>query len=315
MFINSALPIRERGVGIIDVIRKTGLSIASVLTLLALPASASSWQAAQSGAVAVLPSPEKAAGIAGATLFCEQQKWSFLVQLQPESQVPEAATPGVLTAGRARFTIEGQPKDGQLLVPLGADMLEPIKTAARMSLAIGDSEESLKAEFSLAASAAVIDAIAPLCSPVDMSAYQRIELGETAGVIEQARGLLADEARLFTEAVGQDPGFSAGEVNLANDRALLFVSLCGSTRYYGQSGCSMFGFARLAADESWRLVYDTEGVQLFLDDRDANAVFPDLLTLPLVGAVKPSRWVWTGATYEPERQATAEADRVEVKAK
>lgn len=286
--------------------KQAGLPIAFALALFtAHPALSSSWQEAGSGAVAILPSPEKASGIAGASLFCTEQRWSFLFRLEPGAMTSDTTMPGMLTAGGARFAVEGLPKNGQLVVPLTMNMLEPIKASTRMTFEIGHKDTALKAEFALTASRAAINAIAPRCSAVDMSVYERIVPTETDPVVAEARLLLAGEAKLFNEAVGYDPNVAAQKLELADGKTLLIASLCGSTFYYGESGCSIFGFVRRDPVENWHLAYDTEGVQLYFDSKARND-FPDLLTLPMTGAAEPSRWVWTGSAYEIRDEMMAE---------
>lgn len=292
--------------------KQLGFSITLAFALLAAsPAWSSSWQEAGSGAVAILPAPEKASGITGASLFCAEQRWSFLLRLEPGSLASDTNMPGMLTTGGTRFPVEGLPENGQLVVPLAPDMLEPIKASMRMKVEIGDKDQGVKAEFALAASRAVIDRITPRCSPVDMSAYERVALVETDLAVAEARVLLADEAMLFREATGLEPAYAASKLELADGKALLLASVCGSTRYYGESGCSIFGFVRLKPQDEWRLAYDTEGVQLYLDREADKDGFPTLLTLPMTGAAEPSRWAWTGKAYEIRDEIMAEGHRTD----
>lgn len=292
--------------------KQLGLPITFAFALLAAsPASASSWQEAGSGAVAILPPPEKAAGITGASLFCAEQSWSFLLRLEPGRLASDTNMSGVLTTGGTRFAVVGLPNNGQLVVPLAPDMLAPIKSFTRMKIEIGDKDRGVKAEFALAGSRAAIDRITPRCSPVDMSAYERVALMETDPAVAEARTQLADEAKLFREATGREPAYAASKLELADGKALLLASVCGSTRYYGESGCSIFGFVRLKPQDEWRLAYDTEGVQLYLDRKAEKDGFPALLTLPMTGAAEPSRWEWSGTTYEIRDDVVAEGHRID----
>lgn len=292
--------------------KQLGLPIIFAFVLLtAFPAWSSSWQEAGSGAVAILPAPEKAAGITGASLFCAEQRWSFLLRLEPGRLASDANMPGVLTTGGMRFAVDGLPDNGQLIVPLAPDMLGPIKAFTRMKIEIGDKDKDVKAEFALAGSRAAIDRITPRCSPVDMSAYERVALLETDPAVAEARALLADEAKLFRDATGLEPAYAASKLELADGKALLLASVCGSTRYYGESGCSIFGFVRLKPQDEWRLAYDTEGVQLYLDREADKDGFPTLLTLPMTGAAEPSRWAWTGKAYEIRDDIMAEGHRTD----
>lgn len=288
------------------------LPITLALALLsASPAWSSSWQEAGSGAVAILPGPEKASGISGASLFCAEQRWSFLFRVEPGRLGSSTNMPGELTTGGTRFAVEGLPKHDQLVVPLAPDMLGPIKASMRMKVAFGDRDNGLQAEFTLAGSRAVIDRVTPRCSPVDMSPYERITLSEMDAAAAEARTLLSDEAKLFRAATGQDAGFAARKLELADGKALLIASVCGSTSYYGESGCSLFGYVRTGPTGEWHLAYDTEGLQLFLDRNAEKDGFPALLTLPMTGPAEPSRWIWTGTAYEIRDEIMAEGDRTE----
>ena len=84
----------------------------------------------------------------------------------------------------------------------------------------------------------------------------------------------------------------------------MFASLCGSTSYYGPSGCTLRGYAAQGAAE-WREVYNTEGVQLYRDAADPQDGWPKLATLPVNGD-NASHWTWSGDAYalaDPVEQA------------
>lgn len=247
------------------------------------------------GSVAILPPPHRTSGITGASLFCTEQRWSFLVRLAPEHAGLDGKVPGEIRIGDFRLPVQASPARGQLAVPMPTEALEAIKAGAAMDLRFSG---GLKAEFALAASRVVIDTVAPRCSPVDMSPFERLDLSGTDVAVAEARPLLASEARLFREATGQDPSLAARKLDLADGKALLMASLCGSTSYYGESGCSLFGYARQGPHDDWRLAYDTEGVRLYLDVGNEKDGFPAIVTLPMTGPAQPSRWIWTGAAYE-----------------
>ena len=57
------------------------------------------------------------------------------------------------------------------------------------------------------------------------------------------------EAKLFRAAAGKPPVFASAMLPLNGGRKLMFASLCGSTSYYGPSGCTLSGFA---AEGDWK---------------------------------------------------------------
>lgn len=284
-------------------VKKSRLPAAPILAIALLAAAAPAWpsdrwEEAASGSVAILPAPEKADGISGGSLYCAEQRWSFL--FRPEAgAIPAGATmAGKVTIDGELFPVRAVEMNGLLTASVPFDILEQLKAAARMSVAIGDGEDVVSAVFPLRASRTVIDAVAARCSQVDMSAYPRFTLSETDPAAAQAEHLLAEEAGLFRAATGRRPAYAAGLLELADGKALLFASICGSTSYYGDSGCNMAGFARLGSGQDWRPVYNTEGVLLHIDPGAANDGFPGIVTLPVAGDAEPSHWVWTGAAYQ-----------------
>jgi len=285
---------------------------ATALILLgAAPAwSSDTWQEAARGAVAILPVPEKAAGITAGSLFCAEQRWSFLFYAEPGLIAAGSSMEGKVTVGGEAFAVEAVEENGLLNASVPFEILQPLRDASRMGVEIGAGETALSAVFPLRGSRAVIEAVAPRCSQVDMSAYQRVTLSETDPAVAVAEKLLAEEAKLFREATGIRPVYAAKTLELADGKALLFASICGSKNYYGDSGCSLSGFARTGAGAEWLLVYDTEGVLIHIDPEAANGGFPTIVTLPVVGGVEPSHWVWTGTAYEVREEVMAEQDHI-----
>lgn len=270
---------------------------------------ADQWQEAGSGAVALLPKPDSAKGISSATLYCIEQRWSFLFRVDGEPREAGGSLPTVMTIGDDRFQLEAVARKGALDVEVSFDALQPLRAAARMGVVIGEGSGRLQATFSLRGSRDTIDAIAPRCSQVDMSAYERVVLSPTDAAAPLAATLLGEEAQLFRAWAGTDAQLAAATVELAGGKALLFASLCGSTSYYGLSGCTVAGFARAAAGAEWALAYNTEGALIHLDRTAANGGFPNVVSLPMVGSTTPSHWVWTGAAYELREEVMAEQDQ------
>ena len=78
---------------------------------------------------------------------------------------------------------------------------------------------------------------------------------------------------------------------------MLFATVCGSSWYYGRTGCSLFGFLRSSATEEWKQVYNTEGLAIYVDPKASNGGWPNLVTLEPSGGYGPMHWKWNGAEY------------------
>jgi hypothetical protein len=282
--------------------RRLAACTAAFLLAGALPAPAGDrWQEAGSGAVAILPIPLKTAVIKGGSLFCDEQRWAFRLRVEAAARSSQEADV-VVAVDSAEFTAKASLSPGVATISVPFEMLEPLKAGNRLSFTI-DSE--LAAMFSLRGSRAVLEAVAPRCSAVDMSAYENVALSETDQSVGTAARLMAEEEALFREATGKEPVLAAASVKVAPHAELIFASLCGSDRYYGQSGCTLSGFVRQSAGEDWREVYNSEGVALYLDRKTSAGGWPDLVTLARDSGAEPSHWMWTGLAYEIREPAIA----------
>jgi hypothetical protein len=268
------------------------------------------WQEAAGGAVAILPAPSKATAIVGGSLSCAEQRWSFVLRTEPGSVPPGTTAPVRLVVGDAIFAADAREASGTIQFAVDRAILDPLRSGARLGFSMGEKGAIARAIFPLAGSRAVIDAIAPRCSPVDMTGYQRVALSETDPGVAAAAAMMKGEAKLFIAFAGKKPVFSAATLDLGGDRHLLFASLCGSTAYYGPSGCTLSGFAGEAAAGPWREVYNTEGLALYTDPAATKEGWPGLVTLPEGGDAK-TVWTWDGAGYSPN-DGTTQAARDDV---
>lgn len=299
---------------------------ASVLRLLpflalwpAIPAEASAlrWEPAANAAAIVLPVPAQVNGIVGASLHCRAGEWAFL--LRAEREAPAGAMGRITIDGDAiALSVKTGAAGIEAAVPRTVLDLLRDGTAMRISVGEGASQgESLSARFALAGSGAAIEAAAARCSPPEVTGFEAVALVPGGPAADQARLLLAEEIELFREAAKKEPALAAalvpagggsangGSANRGN--TLLFASLCGSARYYGESGCKLVGFAADAAG-AWRPVYESEGMHLFRDPRIAHEGWPDLLTLPLAGAAGQLRWTWQDGYQVQEDGAAIAGD-------
>jgi hypothetical protein len=274
------------------------LAVCTTVVLLAGTLSATAgdrWEEAGSGAVAILPVPLKANAITGGSLSCAEQRWSFRLRVEAAAPLPRQDPDTVVAIDGVDFPAKASLSPGVVTIAVPFEMLDLLKAGNRLSFAFDGARPAV---FSLKGSRAVLDAVAPRCSEVDMSAYESVALSETDQAIGTPAKLMAEEAALFREATSNQPILAAASVKVAPDAELVFASLCGSSRYYGQSGCTLSGFDRQGPGGDWREVYNSEGMALYLDPKTSADSWPDLVTLARGDGAEPSHWMWNGLAYE-----------------
>jgi hypothetical protein len=262
------------------------------------------WQEAALGAVAILPPPIRSGGVTGGSLACAEQRWGFRLRIETSASAAIRNEDASVDVDGVSFPVKAGPSPGAVTIAISFEMIELLKAGNRLSFRFGNAAPPTV--FSLRGSRTALDAVAPRCSRVDMSAYERVALSKTDEAAQAAAMLMADEATLFRQATGKQPVLAAATVGVAPDAVLLFASLCGSTSYYGQSGCTLSGFVRQGAAADWREVYNSEGMALYVDWKASAGRWPDLVTLPGSGDAEPSHWMWTGLVYEIREPAIAE---------
>jgi len=141
-----------------------------------------------------------------------------------------------------------------------------------------------------------------------MSAYTLVTLTPDSPAVEPAKKLLDEWADGYRAWSGKQPTYTATVLDVAPDKKLMFASICGSTKYFGASGCSLNGYASDNAGTDWRQVYETEGVLLHTDPKTSNGGWPNLVTLPAVNGTEASHWIWNGSEYELRELLAAEQD-------
>lgn len=262
-----------------------------------LALAADRWEPVAGEAAIALPDPLQAKGIAGASLRCAEQKWSLALTLAPDA----AARPGEMAAklfvGAQLFEANAQAENGGLSVPVAGLAIAPIKAGTRAKITIEGTEPALEAVFPLRGSKVAIEAAEPFCSKRDMSGYERIGLTPYSSYLLEAKELRKDEIGLFRQATSSEPIVSAAKSVMPDGRSLLFVELCGSSWYYGASGCNAAAFARLSDATEWTQVYDTEGAELYLDTNTLVDGWPNLIALPKKGGGDEVLWAWGGDGY------------------
>lgn len=277
------------------------LAVAS-LCLTVSPAMAQErWAAVEGEARAVLPAVRGSDAVTGGALSCEAQRWTLHLDLAgPHS-----------SAGAAVLAVDGRTfdlflsADGRSLVSaLPRDALEPLKDGIRMEVILpGDLGA---ANFPLRGSRVAITEAEERCTLRDMSAYTPITFTPYSSHANLARGLRAKDIEAFAASTASQPDLTVAMAELGAGRRLLFTRLCGSSWYYGVSGCNITGFATgpqvqdAAAGPEWRAVYDTESVHLHLDPKSLHDGWPDIVTLPARGGGAALVWRWDGDGYALE---------------
>ena len=273
-----------------------GVLLAASLGMSASALAADRWEEAGSGAVAILPVPVKATAITGGSLVCAEQRWSL--RLRTDGTASPGPVSAKLTVDEESFPVVAEQEPGIITVPIDYEMVDGMKSGASLVISLGSRQGAPAATFALRDSRKVLEAIAPRCSQVDMSAFEQVSLSETDPAVERARPLLAEETKLFRDATSATPKLAVAHLDRGAGREMLFATLCGSSWYYGRTGCSLFGYVRPTPADEWREAYNSEGMGLFIDPGTSNGGWPDLVTLEHNGGVEPIHWKWNGSQYE-----------------
>lgn len=271
-------------------------------TVASTPAAAQTsdrWLADGTEASATLPTPRGDERVQGATLACAEQRWTLEVAAEAE---PIPAGNPVMTVDGRDFDLDAGEGEGVAL-RIPRDAIGPLKDGLRMELfpngRPADGAEGIV--FSLRGSRVAITAAEERCTPRDMSAYQKVTFTPYSSYMNLARELRAGDIEAFARATASQPELDVAMVDLDEGRRLLFTRLCGSSWYYGLSGCNITGFAPgdtvSEGEPQWRPVYDTENVLLHLDMKATSGGWPDVVTLPGRGAAAGLVWRWNGRAY------------------
>ncbi len=278
-----------------------GLAIAgaglSALLGLAGPVSAAErWTVAPLGAIAYAPPPVAARGVEAVQLDCRQQRWTLLLRVAADTDTQALPDTGRLRIDRSDFELTRLSSERGVALKVPRELLDPLKSGGEMSVEVGEGLTVVQARLSLRGSRKAIEAVAPECSPRDMSAYEAITLEQTGEAVDTATKLLADEIARFRAAAGFAPQVQARRVDLDAQRALLVASLCGASSYFGDTGCNVTVHARAHAAADWREVFNGEGMALHWDRSAAVDGWPNLVALP-PGEDDEFVWFWDGGGY------------------
>ncbi|SFI51618.1 hypothetical protein [Aerobium aerolatum] len=284
-----------------------GAFLAATAAAVATPVFAQSgerWQPHQTEAQATVPTPRASGPVTGLTLSCAAQRWVLMFEMEGDTVLKEAT----LTVDRKPYRLapfEGMDRNALRLPRLA---LDPLKTAVRAELALDGEGETASTRFalSLRGSHRAITTLEERCTPRDMSAYDTVTLTPYSSYLELARSLREGDIAAFELATASKPQLTAAMAEFGAGRRVLFTRLCGSSWYFGRSGCNLTGFAFDASadrkpddtyETQWRVVYDTENARIHTDPKAGQDGWHDLVTLPVAGGGEGSVWRWNGKRY------------------
>lgn len=263
----------------------------------ALAQGADRWAAHTFEARTILPAAQGATKVTAAALSCEAQRWRLELTLA-DGTAP-ATGEAVVEVDQRAFEAKAEIGDGGLTMALPRAAIEPLKDGIRMRLDFtGTLDEAVgDAAFSLRGSRLAISAAQDRCSIRDMSAYTPVTFTPYTSYLNLARELRQDDIAGFRLSTTSQPELTAAMAEFDGGKRVLFTRLCGSSWYYGASGCNVTGFAPAAAGEGWQAVYDSENVHLHTDPDAVTDGWPDIVTLPARAHGPGLIWRWDGKAY------------------
>lgn len=264
-----------------------------------LPAAAlDTWTADPFEARVTLPDPEPGSPVTSASMSCAAQAWTLFLATGSETSAIDGTARISVPLGTYETSAKGIPAGIEVAVPPQA--IEPLMRSTRLAIALpGDNGE---VRFTLAGSRRAITAAQARCTQVEMPVANSVPLTPYSSYLRLTRELRRSDIADFELSTTAQPRLRAGMVELEEGRRLLFSEMCGSSWYYGGSGCNITGYAPVDgkdADEAegWRIVYDTEGAYLYVDPDVAHDGWPDLLAYPAPAPSQAMRWTWDDGTY------------------
>jgi len=262
----------------------------------------SGWTAVEGKASILLPAPS-AGPVSSASLDCSGQRWSL--RLQVEDGAPVVSGPVSLGVDREQFSLTAKPDSNSVLMALPAAVVERIKSGIRLSIRL--SLDGPDVDFSLRGSRRAIETAAPFCSPRDMSAFEQIALSAIERPdLELARTMRTDDIKAFRAATSSEPKLNAGVLTGEGESRIVFAQLCGSSWYFGRTGCNIAGYLIGTSGEDQPVVFDGEGAALYAVPDSGNGGWPDLIAVSPGVAGADIIWRWDGSRYSFLREDAIE---------
>lgn len=287
--------------------RRSPLRLLLLLALLAFVAPVSGlaqtnerWRVDETEARAVLPAPRGKSPVKAATLSCTAQHWQLAIEADEDVKT-SAVT---LTVDGRDFALAAIPDAQGLIFAVPRTAIEPLKAGLRLEFTLSHDEETdapVTAGFSLRGSRLALNAAQQRCTPRDMSAYTPVTFTPYSSYVNLGRELRDDDIAAFRFSTASEPKLDVAMAEFGEGHRLLLTRLCGSSWYYGASGCNIAGFAP-SGEDSWEAIYDTENVLLYSDPDSVTDGWPDLITLPAsqkghMVAGPGLIWRWDGKAY------------------
>lgn len=289
-------------------------SVFAALLLAAEPAAAQTvWTAPEGQSYAMLPAPQKGTPVTGGVMLCDQQVWTLSLATEPGAEIADADGTATLIALGQRFTVQSSRGNSSIDLIVPYDALEPMKASSRLQIELGGDNEPIR--FALTGSRRAITAVEQNCSARQLPTENLIELEAASVYLELGRRLRADDIRDFIISTNQLAELEVAMIEIEGNRRLFFVEICGSSWYYGVSGCNIAGFAHFSAGgsnpseidlEGWEPVFESEGVHVYREPGQSNDGWPNLVTIPLKPGFPDKLWTWTGQRYAVEGTIQAE---------
>lgn len=258
------------------------------------------WIADETRAFITLPDPEPGSPVTGGTMSCSEQAWTMTLTLEMGALVAGATGTAVFATYFGSVEARSELVSGAIEIGIPHELLEPLMRSSRVGISfVGGSDEI---RLPLKGSRKAITVASRLCSRRVMPVANSIPLTPFSSYLMLARQLRASDIDDFALSTATEPKIRAGMVEIGAGRRLLFTELCGSTWYYGRSGCNLTGYAPVegqdpATPEGWRIVYETEGVFLYTDPAASHDGWPDLIAYSMLDTNEQLRWVWDGGEY------------------
>jgi hypothetical protein len=277
------------------------LGIVAPLLAAAVPAAAQdAWVADEFEARITLPDPEPGSPVTGGTMSCAEQVWKLSLATTIDAIVAGANGTAEIGLFLGTFPAPSKAVPAGIEITVPKEVLEPLKRGTRLVVGFDGGTDEVR--FRLAGSRRAITAAEALCSQRRMPVANSVPLTPYSSYLLLAKALRESDIADFATSTAAEPRLRAGMVEIGGGRRLLFTELCGSTWYYGNSGCSLIGYAPAdgkdpQTPEGWRKVYDTEGVFLYVDPETSSGGWPDLLAYSATEAGEPARWTWNGSEY------------------
>lgn len=284
----------------------------------AAPAGAQTvWTAPEGQSYAMLPAPEPGTPVTGGVLLCNAQVWTLSLALEADAAIEGIGGHATLTARGQPFSVDTASSSGGVDLAIPHMALEPMMAGIRMHIEFEGERRPVR--FSLAGSRRAITAVQEICPPRELPTENSIGLTAVSPWLELGRRLRSSDIRDFVLATSELPELRVAMLDLEGGRLLFFTEICGTSWYYGVSGCNIAGHTRTGsageapsegdADldlEGWQQVFESEGAHIYTQPDKARDGWPNLMAIPLKPGSPDKLWAWIGQRYALEDTIQAE---------